>query len=213
MPFEFASPAVLLLLIPLVPLLAWRLWRRPTTPALLFPTVANVRQARKTMRQRMLDVLPFLQIIAVCLLVVAAARPRRGDEHSIIRREGIAIQMVLDVSGSMEEPMRYRDADRPKIEIVKEIFTDFVDGTDDATLVGGPAQVEDARGVVHDDVVDESPGAALGHHRDPRPPQHLHVAVDGAPGHLQPLGQFTRRQAATNLKQKHDGKQSTRTHV
>ena len=129
--FEFENPAVFLLLIPLLPLLAWRLYKRPTAPALLFPTIVHVRRTGKTLRQRLLRLLPLMQIVAVVLLVTAAARPRKGDEHSLIRREGVALQMVLDVSGSMAEEIRYANTSRPKVDIVKEIFADFVAGSDD----------------------------------------------------------------------------------
>jgi Ca-activated chloride channel family protein len=131
MQIEFESPAVFLLLVGLVPLLLWRFYRRPAAPALVFPTIAHVRSVRPTFRQRGLKLLPLFQIAAVCLLVAAGARPRRGDARTIIRQEGVAIQMVLDRSGSMEEKIRYRGQARAKIEVVKDIFEDFVSGSDD----------------------------------------------------------------------------------
>jgi len=131
MPFEFKSPAILLLLIPLVPLLVWRLYRRPVVPVMVFPTVRNVRRVHRTLRQRALAVVPLLQIAAVCLLVVAGARPRKGDEQTVVRSEGVAVQMVLDRSSSMENETHYRGRELPKIEVVKEIFGDFVSGRDD----------------------------------------------------------------------------------
>ncbi len=80
-----------------------------------------------------------LRVLAIVLLGLAAARPRHGETTSAVSREGIAIQMVLDRSGSMEEEVEYRDRPRPKIEVVKEIFEDFVVGGDE--LPGRPNDV------------------------------------------------------------------------
>lgn len=128
---DLRDPWILVALVPLAPLLAWALFLRRTAPALRYPTVGWTRGLRRTWRQRLAAIVPALQIAAVLLLLVAAARPRKGIAKSVIRREGIAIQMVLDRSGSMEEPMRYRGAMRPRMEIVKRIFKDFVLGKED----------------------------------------------------------------------------------
>ncbi|MHC4831555.1 MAG: vWA domain-containing protein, partial [Planctomycetota bacterium] len=51
-----------------------------------------------------------------------------GEERSIVKREGLAIQLVLDRSGSMEQEMRYGASTLPRIEVVKRIFDAFVRG-------------------------------------------------------------------------------------
>lgn len=113
---------------PALALLAWRARRRGSAAAIVFPSVARLRGLRPTLRQRAAALVPALEGLALLGLVVAAARPRQGDSRTVVRSEGIAIQMVLDRSGSMEETMRYGGAERKRIDIVKDVFQDFVRG-------------------------------------------------------------------------------------
>ncbi|MCU0728026.1 MAG: BatA domain-containing protein, partial [Planctomycetes bacterium] len=131
---EFAAP----LFLGLLPLLAgaWFLIaRRRREPAVRFPTVRGIVPAR-TLRLRLRRFPVILRAAAVVLIVIAAARPREGIATSAIRREGLAIQMVLDRSGSMDEELALRGRPAAKIEIVKRIFADFVAGGED--LPGRP---------------------------------------------------------------------------
>src|SRR5688500_19747620 len=97
----FANPWLLLLLA-LVPLpVWWWLWRR--RPALRFPAV------------RLLEGLPAgrgrlarrggacLRGAALALLVLALAGPRVPDLRTRIATDGVALLLVVDVSGSMAE--------------------------------------------------------------------------------------------------------------
>jgi Ca-activated chloride channel family protein len=134
---EFAAP----LFLGLIPLLAgawFLLARRRRPPALRFPTVRGIVPAR-TLRLRLRRLPAILRAAAVVLLVVAAARPREGISTSAIRREGLAIQMVLDRSGSMDEELALAGRPAPKIEIVKRIFADFVAGGEE--LPGRPTDL------------------------------------------------------------------------
>jgi Ca-activated chloride channel family protein len=73
---------------------------------------------------------------------VAWAGPRWPDLRTRIATEGIAIAMVVDVSGSMAEPdFVWKDEHITRLEAVKRAFTLFVDGgqgLDDETLEGRP---------------------------------------------------------------------------
>ncbi len=126
---DFLSPWLLLILIPIA-IAAYLLRRRRRPPAVSFPSTASIHP-RQTLKLRLLGLPDLLCAVAVVLIVLAVARPRKGEATSVIHREGIAIQMVLDRSGSMEEEMDYQDHPTQKIEIVKSIFTDFVTGGDD----------------------------------------------------------------------------------
>jgi Ca-activated chloride channel family protein len=71
---------------------------------------------------------PLLRSLAVVALIVALARPQSGGEYRDTS-EGIAIQMVLDVSGSMAEEDFVIDGRRARrLDAVKEVFEDFVMG-------------------------------------------------------------------------------------
>lgn len=126
---EFHEPRWVILIAALP--IAWIWWQfvqGKAIAAIAFPTVARVRGLRPTLRQRLRWVVPLFESLAVLALFVAIARPRKGDARTVIQSEGIAIQMVLDRSGSMEEEMVYRGRRRPRIEIVKDVFVRFVQG-------------------------------------------------------------------------------------
>jgi len=138
MNLEFHHPWFLLLVVPVAALFVWRLWVRKGIAAVVFPSLARMRGLEPTLRQRLQIVVPFLQALALLGIIVAIARPRQGDTRTLVRSEGIAIQMVLDRSGSMEEEMPYDvggsgdqgrgKKTRKKIDIVKDVFTRFVAG-------------------------------------------------------------------------------------
>jgi len=84
-----------------------------------------------------------LAALAVVAMAVALARPRTGDAQSRIRREGIAIVMVVDRSGSMNARDLVPDDRRVnRLHVVKALFKQFVLG--DAE--GGDVPAEIGRG-------------------------------------------------------------------
>ncbi len=129
--FEFHNPWIFLLAVPALFLLYWRSRRQKATAAIVFPSVARLQGLRPTLRQRARLLVPLLQAVAICGFVTAAARPRQGDAHTVIKSQGIAIQMVLDRSGSMEQTMKYGGSERKRIDIVKDVFMQFVAGGGD----------------------------------------------------------------------------------
>jgi Ca-activated chloride channel family protein len=73
----------------------------------------------------------------MALLVVALARPMSGRDPVRNITEGIAIEMVLDRSGSMSAPMQLHGQSLSRFEAVKQVFSDFVEG-DGGHLSGRP---------------------------------------------------------------------------
>ena len=63
------------------------------------------------------------------MLVVAVARPQKGNEQQRIAAEGIAIQMVLDVSSSMRA-LDFQWGGKPadRITVAKNVMRDFIRG-------------------------------------------------------------------------------------
>ena len=100
---QLLDPWLLLLGLPFL-LAAWWRWRAPRPATVLFPTLKTVPRVR-TWRVRLLRLPALLFALAIGCLLLALARPRRGEARSLIRREGIAISMVLDRSASMDEPV------------------------------------------------------------------------------------------------------------
>lgn len=128
---EFHHPWLFLLAIPGVLIVIWNYRRRGSAPTLVFPSLAPFRGMPSTLRRRARFLIPLFQSTAIVLLVGAVARPRMGEAHTVIRSEGIAIQMVLDRSGSMQRGMRFEGRSRSRMEIVKRVFQDFVSGDED----------------------------------------------------------------------------------
>jgi Ca-activated chloride channel family protein len=82
--------------------------------------------------------------LAVLGMSVALAGPRAARGESHIRREGIAIMMAMDVSGSMRAlDLSDGDEEKTRLDAVKEVFQSFVAG--DGELLGRP---DDAIGLV-----------------------------------------------------------------
>ena len=86
-----------------------------------------------------------LRRLALILLLVALARPQAGSTYSMDVSEGIAIQLLVDVSSSMD--MNVRDLEgqnRSRMEVAKEMVEKFIAGDGD-TLAG---REEDLLGLI-----------------------------------------------------------------
>lgn len=128
--FEFAQPAWLLLLLP-VAACVWLVYARRIHQGIRFaPTQRFPRQGR-SWRKTAAQWIPALYLVALTLMAVAMARPRSLLSFSRRTADVIAIQMVVDVSGSMEAldlstmtPLgpKYRT----RLEVVKDTFAAFI---------------------------------------------------------------------------------------
>lgn len=114
-----------IVLIPLVWIRARGLHRRG---AVRFSSVESLRPLRVTWTIRTRFILPLLRTLAIAALIIALARPQSGGAYRDTS-EGIAIQMVLDVSGSMaEEDFIMAGRRVRRLDAVKKVFEDFVLG-------------------------------------------------------------------------------------
>jgi Ca-activated chloride channel family protein len=129
MMFHGGSAWFLLLL--LVPLAAWRLSVCRRNAAIQFSS-PGLRGLDPTWRQRSRWLLPVFRLAALILLIVAMARPQQGLTQRITEAEGIAIQLVLDRSGSMEQDDFRKGGEQvTRLAAVKDVAGRFVAG-------GGP---------------------------------------------------------------------------
>jgi Ca-activated chloride channel family protein len=98
--YRFDTPAVLALLLSLIPLLWWL--RRPRrAPALRLSSFLPIAALQPTWRVRVVPLLYLLRIVAFVLVVVALARPQRGEANAEVQNRGIDIVLAQDLSGSM----------------------------------------------------------------------------------------------------------------
>ena len=124
--WELRAPLFLLvgLLAPLVYVLASRL-----PAAVTYSSLSIVDGAAASLRRRLAVVPALLLALATLLLAVAGAGPRTGNAANRIKREGIAIAMVVDHSGSMAaRDFVEDDLSVDRLAVVKRVFRDFVAG-------------------------------------------------------------------------------------
>ena len=118
---HLASPAWLLLLLA-VPLLAWHHHRRPTFGALTYSSLPKGRGVGGGWRLH----LPFYaRLLALICLILALARPQLGYAWEESLTEGIDVEIVLDISGSMgAEDFKPKD----RLTVAKRVVREFVAG-------------------------------------------------------------------------------------
>ncbi len=131
---RFESPWALLIIL-LIPLFVWLQARHRGKGSLMFSTTLNAARAGRSLRQRLLVLPLFLRLAALILMAVALARPQQGKEQVRDLSKGIAIEMVVDRSGSMRAEMEYEGQQLTRLEVVKKVFQQFVSG-DGRTLKG-----------------------------------------------------------------------------
>ena len=108
--------------------LIWRYRSGQYTAALRYSDTNQLNFAGSSWRVRLRWVPVALRILAVGSLLIAFARPQLGLEIIRTAREGIAIQMVIDRSSSMLQPMTLNGDESNRLQVVKEVFREFVVG-------------------------------------------------------------------------------------
>jgi Ca-activated chloride channel homolog len=123
---EFRDPWLLAfaLLAPLVFLLAARM-----PSVVTVSTLSAFDGAPRSLRSRLAKLPALLLAVATVLFAVALAGPRTGDTSTHMHKEGIAIVMAVDRSGSMNaRDFVAGDASVSRLDAVKQVFHDFVEG-------------------------------------------------------------------------------------
>ncbi len=127
-PLEFREPWYLLACASalLVVLSAWA-----PSGRVLFSSLKLLPAHAHTFRTRLIWLPTALLALAAIFLGIALAGPRLPDRSQRIEREGIAIMMAVDISGSMQAlDLSEGDEERTRLDAVKSVFKEFVGGTD-----------------------------------------------------------------------------------
>lgn len=112
------------LLAPLVWALASRL-----PSVLTVSTLSHFEGAPKSLKTRLAKLPAALLAAATVLFAIALAGPRTGDTSSHVHKEGIAMVMAVDRSGSMNaRDFVAGDASVSRLDAVKRVFHEFVEG-------------------------------------------------------------------------------------
>ncbi|MEM7391080.1 MAG: VWA domain-containing protein [Verrucomicrobiota bacterium] len=130
----FAWPQVFPVFI-LLAVLLFIQWRTRGRDAYPFSSLDAAAASGRTWRQRFHWLPPVLQTLALSVLIFALARPQQDVVEARDMREGIAIEMLLDVSSSMDMSTDYEGKSVTRLEAAKKVLEDFVAGDGD-TLKG-----------------------------------------------------------------------------
>jgi len=123
---SFSHPWALVLLAG-IPWWVWR-WRQRPRPALRWPdaTFFETASSPRATSARLFGTL--LRAFGLAAIILGLAGPRWPDPGTRLPVEGIAIQMIVDVSGSMAEPDFNWDGEKiSRLKAVKRAFKSFVD--------------------------------------------------------------------------------------
>lgn len=124
--FTFQQPLALLLFLPLAAA-AMVLLRTRRVSALLFSPVSWLPARSSGWRVWIANLVPIMWLAGMALAIIALARPQTALSKSTRRSDVIAIQMAVDVSGSMQAlDLSFRDKPRTRLDAVKEEFARFV---------------------------------------------------------------------------------------
>ena len=143
MSFQFQAPYAFGILSLIVLLIYYDL-KKKRRGALRYSSTEVLVAIPPSRRARLLHVPLVLRSISLTMLVVALARPQKGQDPVRNVTKGVAIQMVLDRSGSMRAAMQYQGESISRFEVVKSVFSEFVEG-DGRELGGRP---DDLIGVI-----------------------------------------------------------------
>jgi len=134
---QLADPWYLLSALVMVPAV---LWSRRAAGRVVFSSLETLPSAT-TWRIRLAWLPDALIGLAVLCLAVALAGPRKPDAHARVKREGIAIAMVIDTSSSMDA--LDLDDEVSRLDVVKDVVERFVMGGG-----GLRGRIDDAIGLV-----------------------------------------------------------------
>ncbi len=126
MNLAFLQPWFLALL-PLA-LLPW--WRhRRARGAVAHADLGDAVRAGASLATRVRFVPPLLRSLALGLVILSVARPVKADEQTRVRVEGIAIQMLVDRSGSMRAlDFSLRGEQTDRLTAIKAVANEFIVG-------------------------------------------------------------------------------------
>lgn len=116
----------LLVLIPLAVLWYFKRGHR-TEAAFRYPSLKIIREISGDRHKWKLYVLFGMKVLALVFLILAMARPQRGNTQREFTTEGIDIILVLDISSSM----RAVDFQPNRMEAAKSVAREFIDSRRD----------------------------------------------------------------------------------
>ncbi|MGF6907576.1 vWA domain-containing protein [Fusobacterium sp. PH5-44] len=119
--FEFASPYFLVF----IPIIIYFFVRKRKEPSIIIPGTQVIKSYAMKSKKHLIG--KYLIMFALILMIVALGRPQLVKNEKIIKKEGIDIAVVLDLSKSMLA----EDFSPNRLEVAKHILSGFVDKRSD----------------------------------------------------------------------------------
>ena len=110
-----------LLFVPIVYTIWYFFKRRNINSEILFSNLGSLNKT-KTLKNRLRDLPQIFNILAICLLIIALARPQSSTNWEESTTEGIDIVLSMDISGSMLA----EDLKPNRLEASKDVAVDFI---------------------------------------------------------------------------------------
>lgn len=110
-----------LLIIPVVYSIWYFFKRKNINSEILFSNLGSLNKT-KTLKNRLRDLPQIFNIVAICLLIIALARPQSSTNWEESTTEGIDIVLSMDISGSMLA----EDLKPNRLEASKNVAVDFI---------------------------------------------------------------------------------------
>ena len=124
----FKDPLFLLILLAVPVVAAGELLRKPGGHV-RFSSLRVLREIRQPVSVKLRRFVPVFSALAVALFSVGLARPQKGIEYTTVTTEGIDIELVIDVSGSMRALDFEIDAERrDRLYVAKQVLAEFSRG-------------------------------------------------------------------------------------
>ena len=110
-----------LIIVPVVYSIWYFFKRRNINSEILFSNLGSLNKT-KTLKNRLRDLPQIFNILAICLLIIALARPQSSTNWEESTTEGIDIVLSMDISGSMLA----EDLKPNRLEASKDVAVDFI---------------------------------------------------------------------------------------
>ncbi len=123
--FEFQNPGRLWLLAGLLLMILWYVYKeRDRFASVKYSTAQGLEAGTRTARVYLRHILFVFRVVAMSLLIIALARPRRVVTSQNISTEGIDIILAIDISPSMLA----EDFSPNRLEAAKKVAIQFISG-------------------------------------------------------------------------------------
>ncbi|MBN2068894.1 MAG: VWA domain-containing protein [Opitutales bacterium] len=125
--YRFEQPELLWLLL-LIPLFALMRGRKGKRPSISFPAVGLAKQVAAFVRSRPGRFRVSWRLLVLAFLVLALARPQRGNQTTEIETSGIDIVLAVDLSGSMDaHDFELKGKRTNRLEVAKTVIAEFIE--------------------------------------------------------------------------------------